>query len=977
MLSGSVSSDEESTRVVYDATPGASTTIEPLPVELDRYTVLDSLGHGGMGLVVAAYDPELDRTVALKVVRPPRRAGVDRETAQRALLREARAVAALSHPNVVTIFDVGRAGDRVWFAMEHVRGVTLARWLARTPGRLPLERGWRAIVETFVQAGRGLAAAHRAGLVHGDFKPANVLIGEGGRVVVVDFGLAHPHGVDSASGELAPDGSGTAFVLGTPLYMAPESLRAGVTDAASDQFAFCVALWQALFRKHPFAADDDDPRTVLTRLRSYRRGPAPPRGPVPMLLRRALDRGLSRDPADRFRDMDELLVELTRASTPWRGPWIALAGGTALAAVVLASSGGGSDCADESVGTAWSTDRRAQVEDALAAVDRGYAADVARRVGERVDDHARRLDTAWSESCAPGSADAEAGRRRRRACLQDRRDAMDALVAELAAPDPALLDHAIDAVAALPGPESCEVAAAKADAPEIGERERAIRPELARMSALVGTGRVDAAIELGEELLATVRASDEGPAIASVLDALGNAYEAAGRLPAAEQAWTEAVWLAQAHGRDDIVELAAISLVSSVGFQQSRPADGLAWARHAEAALDRHGADDATRAGLHNSLGLAHVAAGDFATAVADYETALALVADRTPLDRASLLNNLGPALLKQGRFVEARAVLGESLAIQEDAFGPTHPKVAGTLGNIGLVAQEQGDHAAALAYLERALVIGEAAYGPDHPTVAFFVNNIAVHHYERGQFELALPMYRRVVAVLERVFGDHPNTALSYGNVGLALVELDRAEEALEMHRRSLEMTRTTVGENHPDFAMALNNTGSALRELGRLEEARATYERSLALRETLLGMDHPLTATTVLNLSLVASLAGDHTRAREHATRALAIWEAKVGRDHARTGLALAQLGEAELALGNPGVAEPLLRRALAIADTSGTDPIARAEARFGLARTRRAQGDDAEARRLAREALAIYEAAGPRRATEARAVQAFLAE
>jgi eukaryotic-like serine/threonine-protein kinase len=963
-----VSSDEESTRVVYDATPGASATIEPLPIELDRYTVLDSLGHGGMGIVVAAYDPELDRTVALKVVRPPRRAGVDRETAQRALLREARAVAALSHPNVVTIFDVGRAGDRVWFAMEHIRGTTLARWLARaTPG-------WRSIVDTFVQAGRGLAAAHHAGLVHGDFKPANVLIGDKGRVVVVDFGLAHPHGADSVSGEHAVDGSGTGFVLGTPMFMAPESLRAGVTDAASDQFAFCVALWQALWRKHPFAADDDDPRTVLARLRAHRRGPPPPRGPVPALVRHVLDRGLSRDPAGRYPDMDELLAALERASTPWRGPWLALAGGAALAVVVVGVSRDEGECADETA-PSWNADRRAQIEVALAAVDRGYADDVARRVGDRLDEHARRLATAWTESCAPGNADAEAGRRRRRSCLRDRGDAFDALVVELAAPDAALLDHAIDAVAALPRPESCEMAAASVEGPEIGEPERAVRPELARMGALVGTGRADAAIGLGEALLVTARASDDGPSIAAVLDALANAYESAGRLAEAEQAWTEAVWLARAHGRDDIVELAAISLVSTVGFQQSRPAEGLAWARHAEAALARTGAEDATRAGLHNSLGLAHLAAGDYAAAVAEYEVALALVADRTALDRASILNNLGPALLKQGRFEEARAALVESLAIQEDAFGTTHPKVAGTLGNIGLVAQEQGDHAAALAYLERALAIGEAAYGPDHPTVAFFVNNIAVHHYERGQFELALPMYRRVVAVLERVFGEHPNTALAYGNVGLALVELRRPDEALAMHRRALEMTRTVVGEEHPDFAMVLNNTGSAMRELGELDEARATYERALALRERLLGAEHPLTATTVLNLGLVASLAGDHERARQHATRALAIWESTVGPKHARTGLALTELGAAMLALGDPKGAEPLLQRALDIADTSGTDPIARAEARFALARTHRALGRDADA--LAREALAIYEAAGPRRATEARELRAFLAD
>jgi tetratricopeptide (TPR) repeat protein/tRNA A-37 threonylcarbamoyl transferase component Bud32 len=977
-----VTSGDDSTRVVWGGTGAEAADDEPLPVELDRYAVLETLGRGGMGVVYAAYDPELDRTVALKVVRPKRRAGIDADAAQRALLREARAVAALNHPNVVAIFDAGRVGDRVWFAMEHVRGTTLARWLEH---RAP---GWRAIVDVFAQAGRGLAAAHRAGLVHGDFKPQNVLIGEHmERVVVVDFGLAHPRTTDSpvddpdpsASTSASASASGRAFVLGTPLFMAPESLRLGITDAGSDQFAFCIALWQALWRKHPFAADDDDPRVVLPRLRAHRRGPPPARGPVPAAVRRALERGLSRDPGARWPDMDALLEALVRGSARWRLAWIAVPCAAAAGLAVLASDERTPDCSADAaeLDALWNETRRAEVEASIASVERGYAADVAHRVGARLDEHAGELRRAAQDSCVPVVADAEMGRKRRRACLQDGRAAMEALLAELATADAALLDHAIDATAALPSPDGCELAAVRDDAAEIDAREDALRPELARLHALVGTGRVDAAIALGESLLASVREQPDGPVTAVVLDALASAYEAAARLPEAERAWAEAVWVAEAQGRDDIAAIAAISLVSSVGFQQSRPADGLGWARHAEAALARSGADDAMRAGLHNSLGLAHVAAGDYAAAVAEYEVALALVANGKPLDRASLLNNLGPALLKQGRHAEARAVLEESLAIYEEAHGEAHPRLAGPLGNVGLVAQEQGDHEAALAYLQRALAIGEAAWGADHPNVAFFVNNIAVNHYERGRFAEALPMYRRVVASLEKAYGEHPSLALALGNEGLVLVELGRAEEALAVHRRALEISTVAVGEDHPDFAQALNNIGSALRELGRLDEARSFYERALALRERLLGADHPFTATTVLNLGLVAARAGDHARAREYHARALAIWEEKLGPDHARVAMALVGLGDAARELGDPGEAQRLLERALEVAQGSDGDPMQIAEARFALARTERALGRRDRARVHAEAALAGYEAGGPRVAAQTREVRAFLAD
>ena len=281
---------------------------------LGRFTLLEKLGQGGMGVVFSAYDPALDRRVAIKILRPRGGQGDGAERAR--LLREAQAMARLRHPNVVTVHEVGLAGDQAFIAMEHVEGRGLPGEIARLRAGTPL--AWRQIIELFASAGRGLAAAHAAGLVHRDFKPDNVLVGEDGRVQVADFGLVTTRS-DQASAardgaspdsplrqRLTEDGS----FLGTPIYMPPEQHDALPADARSDQFAFCVALYEALYDQLPFPGE-----TRLQYAASVREGevrPAP-HGPVPTWVARILRRGMSADPAARFPSMEALLAELTPA----------------------------------------------------------------------------------------------------------------------------------------------------------------------------------------------------------------------------------------------------------------------------------------------------------------------------------------------------------------------------------------------------------------------------------------------------------------------------------------------------------------------------------------------------------------------------------------------------------------------------------------------------------------------------------------
>jgi serine/threonine protein kinase len=252
-----------------------------------RYVVLHAIGHGGMGVVLAAHDPELDRPVALKLVQPstPPALAV---RAHELLRREAQAMARLHHGNVVAVYDVGCHDGGTFLAMQLVPGVSLDRWLRA--GR----RGWRSILAVCDGAGRGLAAAHRAGLIHRDVKPANILVGDDGIARIADFGIA-------VAGSASAETGG-----GTPAYMAPEQ-RHGAADARSDQFSFCASTFEALWGVRPFGGrspDDVEREVAAGRLREIRRGAVP----SPVLA--ALARGLAADPADRFPSMEALLAAL-------------------------------------------------------------------------------------------------------------------------------------------------------------------------------------------------------------------------------------------------------------------------------------------------------------------------------------------------------------------------------------------------------------------------------------------------------------------------------------------------------------------------------------------------------------------------------------------------------------------------------------------------------------------------------------------
>jgi serine/threonine protein kinase len=279
-------------------------------LRIGRYRIEERIGAGGMGEVYLAVDEELDRKVAIKRVLP----GLISERQQERLRHEARALAKLSHANVVQVYEIGEHDHRTFLAMEYVQGRTLADWLAEQP------RAWREIVTRFCAAGRGLAAAHEAGVIHRDFKPENILLGNDGSVRVADFGIAVAEAEPNVAAALRPlrDGDETGatnYIAGTFRYMPCEQLRGDTVDARSDQFAFCVALYEALWRTQPFSLG-----TVFERLQALEHENArkPARAGVPRQVWRIIQRGLARSPSDRWPDMTALLDALEAVPCPRR-----------------------------------------------------------------------------------------------------------------------------------------------------------------------------------------------------------------------------------------------------------------------------------------------------------------------------------------------------------------------------------------------------------------------------------------------------------------------------------------------------------------------------------------------------------------------------------------------------------------------------------------------------------------------------------
>jgi serine/threonine protein kinase/tetratricopeptide (TPR) repeat protein len=821
----------------------AQRMLRDLPREIGRYRVVGKIGEGGMGTVFRAHDPKLDRPVAIKLLKPQ---GFEAQgvAEQARMLREARALAAVSHPNVVEVFEVGQHHGSMFLAMEYLDAVEVREWIDYDEPR------WQQVVEAFIAAGRGLAAAHDRGLVHRDFKPSNVLMGRDGRVRVVDFGLAKglyeltptpsdpsQPSIDSTASAtsneaLALNLTRTGALIGTPAYMAPEQLRGTRADAAADQFAFCVSIWEGLFGNRPFLGKN--PKAVL---RAIERGaPKAPRSPrVPAAIVKAVRRGLSENPAHRWPTMAELLDTLEASAR--RSRRVPLMVGALGVTAVVAFAGWPRSETSEHCGPsgpslpAWSDVDRDALRQHYAAA--GMEASWS-RVESGLDAYAAELHAAWARACAAEAAPSDLAADAQRSCLRERTVAADA-VAELLArtdvPMPGQLMASLGPVSACldasdhgPRPPTAHAAALAA-----------VRRDITRAGILQKAGRQQDALELLGDAMSRTRALGWDPLLARALVMRAGVLVAMGRHEESRRDLEMAFAAARRAGDDEAAMVASAKLAHVLGVEMNRMDEGLTWARHSEAAARRLGRSDPDEH-LHTTLGFIYVYAGESERALEHLEAAAGvLLQDQARLPPREQLEShrlLGGVLLHLGRPAQARTHFEAALRLAEDNYGSRTHDVAALAFNLGLAVDAEGKdlHRAHREFARAASIYAEHL-PPDHPDLgdALFHAGLTLAH--QGRYEEAEPDMRKGLAVLADSLGRDDRfviqSRLELAETLVAAGKLDAAQDvALSAHAGA----EAALGAEHPLYGRACRILGDIALERGDLVEARRHFEESLA---------------------------------------------------------------------------------------------------------------------------------------------------
>ncbi len=863
-----------------------------------RYVVKEQIGKGAMGAVYAAHDPELDRTIAIKLLHP---GDAHRERIQ----REARALARLSHPNVVTALDLGELDGDLALAMELVEGTSLDAWIKAS-------HSTDEVLDAFRQAGRGLAAAHDAGLVHRDFKPENVVVGNDGRVRVVDFGLAAGH-------------DGGTELVGTPAYMAPEQLEDGGANAASDQFAFCVSLYQALHGLRPFAVN-------LPEEMAYGPAAGPAKRKVPPFATAVLERGLHVDPAKRFASMTALLAALSprRMRTRTRiiigaFAFTAIVGATALATRSIAWHELPCRDAAATFAAIWNPQRAEALHARFAATGVPFAETTWHAFDDGMTKFGERWVGAQTDACEATRVRGEQSDHiftLRSACLAQALAEADALVGAYSNVDRESIGHAAGATDTLPSLAECaNVRALLAPVPPPTGRDAAavaaITQEIAVARAFRDAAMWPQARAAATKAVESARTLDHPPTRAAALFVRGEAEEGIGAENAAEATLREAYADAEV-GRDDVsAARIAAELVFVVGTMETKYAEGLEWAFQADTALKRAGGD--------------------------------LEIESRITGARAGIFWN-------QDKYEDARAAYQAAYDLKVRSGGANSRGAGEALANLSRAMMTLGDNGKALELGNHARAILETAIGADHPEIATVLGGIGTIQYNQGKWTEALASFDRALAIAEPRLGpDHLEVGRILGGRGMALTMLERPAEAVVALDRAVKIFDRPGGDQQllGEFLAAL---GDAQSRSGHADDARASYQRAIQVDEAAVGIDsEEVAAAHEAFADFEASLRHPREALAEFKI-ALAIRDKVDPPEYAGKAHALAGIGDAERSLGDPAAAVDPLRHSVKLLAGYDGDPTTLADIRFSLARAIwDSHGDRGEARALAASAVA----------------------
>ena len=951
---------------------------------LGRFVVLDVLGRGGMGVVYAAYDPVLDRKIALKLLLELE--GADASAGRARMHREAQALAKLSHPNVITIHDVGDHGGAMYIAMELVQGKTLLDWQKGRP--------WREVLGAYVAAARGLAAAHEAGLIHRDFKPENVLVGDDGRVRVTDFGLARlAHGAPVAAepaspSQLATNLTAAGALMGTLAYMAPEQIDGATVDARSDQCSWCIAAWEALYGAQPFLAGPPAMRSAAMQTDL----PTPPdRAEVPRAVARVLARGLLPEPDKRWPGMQALTDELTRVTSSRRRV-VAIAAAVAMTASVAVfalgrhSGEAAPDCAGAGspIDHAWTPSARADVARAFAATGAPFAADAAAAVGRRLDGFRDRWKSIAVESCEATRVHGTQSDHvldLRTACLERARGELASQLGALAHADRKLVEQA--PTLAPPDLDACDDIAALegvVPAPRDDATRRAIEGKLEpierELERSVSLDRDKALeLELGRHI-AAAQALGWPPLVARAQRDLARVQADEGHGPAARVTLLAAAAAASAAGDPDALTELYLALADDEARLTSDFALGDRWVELAAGTLARVGPRPAKRVAIARARGYVAERAGRPKDARAAYRDALPLARALGAVPELETLVDLARVETDLDDLGPAREHLDRARQLARAELGASHPRLAQIEHDLGTVQYRAGDYAGARADFEQALAVRRAAYGDDSVEVANTIDALANADLALDHVDDAVRGFQQAIHIFEARLGpDHPDVANAYNDLGGALHRAGLYQDALANAQHVLALREKALGPNHPDVAQSLVNAAIEAKNLARWDIVDASYPRALAIFEQAYGKDSLDVAALEINLGEARRAQGSLDAAEAAYTRARDIMTKKLGEAHPMLAHVWNGLGQVELARGHTDLALPLLERAVAMREHDHGDATDLAESRFALARALPAS-EHARAVQLATAARDAYRTAGAGYATRLAAVEAWLA-
>ena len=740
------------------------------PQSFGRYLLLRSLGVGGHGAVYEAYDPQLERKVAVKVLHPTseRRApsSVDVEgdggpTSR--LMNEARALAKLCHPNIITIYDVGlleadpyseRAEERdgVFIVMELVEGEELESWRRST------KRSRSEVVKLMVEVGRALAAAHTRSVVHGDFKPSNVVIGEDARSRILDFGLAR-----FGSGE-------KKHGAGTPFYMAPELFQGMESDALSDQYSFCVTLWELVGNGRPFVADRPSDLQEMKRRGEL---PSARSAGIPVWLHRVLSRGLSHARSERFPSMDTLVHALERGLARPKRIW-----GAAFVSAFIGISAGAwlynddlesrwCEVKEREAVAGWNLSKQEALKSRFSSTSLPFAEASWNTTQALVQDYIDRWVGHRERLCKEafrGGGGLESIKEPNR-CLEDLEARLVEVLDLYAKAERQTVIRATEIAAELDDPEQCSLSPALVE-DETTEREREIEVILSRMGTAIQVGHFEVAEEIGEEAKRLTATLDRPQLKAHLGLQMGKLALERGHGKEAFESLFEALQEAEAGGDDRLAVRVLTRLIFVTGRQLAEYEKAVQYAALADAKIKRAKLD----------LGL-----------------------------RVELGFNLGRTLEAQGDPKEAKKVLEDALRYAGESRGKTDPLIADITCALGVVHYRAGAFSESLrldreAYLLRARLLGEG-----HPKTALARGNIGVSLNALGRHREASVELRAAVHSLERTLGEHPGLVFHRSDLALALTHIGEGSEAHRQAELALEEARRIFASDHPWLARAL----------------------------------------------------------------------------------------------------------------------------------------------------------------------------